>query len=185
MGTFFNLAVIGGIKNDQYSTLVRQLQVGILTLNVWHNVCPIWIDIIRQFYGPLPSYVCTFAVHWKYSRFMLTYLLAGEGHLLRILYCTVWSNVGYLNDQFALNFVHSWNTLLTFHLCVLTWLLEDHRNLRYFICTGITPKKGPNTINTVLTHLIIYSLVIMVIASIVSKTKRRHWLRKTNGNNNV
>ena len=94
------------------------------------------VKSLRALSGPLPFWICSLDSVLTLVTSFAFLLIMDLFMILRLLYATVWRNVGMLNDNFFSFFFRVLIAFYSFLFIGVLKLFDAHRTLEHSICTG-------------------------------------------------
>lgn len=184
-GNCLLVTMIRTLRNNQYATLPNKLTCFYYeTVIILSNLIIVNIDFLRAIFGPLPTYLCLVNNLCMRSAALITSFTIIEVSVLKLLYVTVWKNMGVLNDDFFECFFKVANISLAIYHSLLVLFTGGYEDIHFMVCVQAFPKNlDPDRtflINPKISSYLIFLALFVIGSSSLAiwrkgKDKYSHW----------
>ena len=126
LGNWLTIMMIK-IKNDlPKRTLFDHVFNILCQANLMNNLITVNISILRHFSGPHGYFICTIQLLASNICEVYCLLCLMEHCGIRLLYVTIWKNIGMMNDDFVCSFLNIFNVFFALLFETIKYAVNDH-----------------------------------------------------------
>ena len=139
LGNFMLLSLVRLIQENQFANIQEHLHVTLCQLVAVVNIILHNTIFPRYLLGPFPEWVCAGLNIGVFGFLICTLLILNEIHLFRLLFASVWKNVGMLDDAFVMFFLKIANIFFSLAYCLVLYTTNSMpTRAHYLLCLGVS-----------------------------------------------